>query len=161
MTKHKATKTNYCINCNNLRRPKIQGTHLFIICSFYDLFFEILFKIKFDIPNSIDIGGAVDLHRGGGFTQGRWIYIGTVGRWIYIGTVGRWIYIGTVGWWIYIGAVDLHRGGGAVDLQSAQIVRGSSELTERSEDNLNKPRTICPGSELLTEFKLLLRTKKQ
>ena len=49
-----------------------------------------MFKIKFDIPNSIDIG-AVDLHRGGG--------------WIYIGTVGRWIYIGD-------GAVDLHRGGG-------------------------------------------------
>ena len=31
----------------------------------------------------------MDLHRGGGFTLGRWIYIG---------------------------AVDLHRGGGAVDL---------------------------------------------
>ena len=44
----------------------------------------------------------VDLHRGGGFTQGRWIYTGAVdlhrgggftqGRWIYIGAVGQWIY---------------------------------------------------------------------
>ena len=69
----------------------------------------------------------MDLHRGGGFTQGRWIYTGTVnlhrgggftqGRWIYTGdgaadlhrgggAVGRWIYIGAVGRW-------------AVDLQSA------------------------------------------
>ena len=35
----------------------------------------------------------MDLHRGGGFTQGWWIYTGAMGR------------------WIYIGAVDLHRGG--------------------------------------------------
>ena len=42
----------------------------------------------------------MDLHRGGGFTQGRWIYTGAVdlhrgggftqGRWIYTGAVGRW-----------------------------------------------------------------------
>ena len=51
-----------------------------------------MFKIKFDIPNSIDIGavvrwiytGAVDLHRDGGAVDlhrggGRWIYIGAVG----------------------------------------------------------------------------------
>ena len=69
-------------------------------------------KIKFDIPNSIDIGavgrwiyigavdlhrgggevvGAVDLHRGGGFTQGRWIYTGALDLHRGAGfTQGRW-----------------------------------------------------------------------
>ena len=60
----------------------------------------------------------MDLHRGGGFTQGRWIYTGAVdlhrgggavggggftqGRWIYIGAVGRWgggFTLGRLGRW--------------------------------------------------------------
>ena len=39
----------------------------------------------------------MDLHRGGGFTQGRWIYTGAVDLHRGGGVVGRWIYIGVVG----------------------------------------------------------------
>ena len=73
-----------------------------------------MFKIKFDLPNSIDIAavgrwiytGAVDLHRDGG---GLDLHRGG-GRWIYIEAVdlhrgGGFTYRGG-------GAVDLHKGGG-------------------------------------------------
>ena len=110
MTKHKATNTNYCNNLDDLR---FKVLIYLLSVAFMTYFFEILFKIKFVIPNSIDIGavgrwiyiGAADLHRGGGAVDldrgggavERWIYIGAVDLHSGGGAVGRWIYIGAVG----------------------------------------------------------------
>ena len=55
----------------------------------------------------------MDLHWGGGFTLGRWIYIGAVD--LHRGGGAVDLHRGggfTLGWWIYIAAVDLHGGGG-------------------------------------------------